>query len=173
MLSRATSLDAIFILRPFRQEHICCHPSQDVRTEFKRLEMLSHQTIMQYGSPAEAADSQQHLVSTFCADALPDPEAGEDSTIESGLDRARLASLQRSTARLISGQAPIPSTKNRPPARPRNTRSIDTVGSLDSNSAGMRTRGIKRSHPEDSSDSTTRRLRNKRSSASLHVQSAS
>ncbi|KAJ7251691.1 hypothetical protein C8J57DRAFT_986518, partial [Mycena rebaudengoi] len=46
MLSRAKSLDGIFILRPFRQKVIQCHPNQDVRAEFKRLDMLAHQTIM-------------------------------------------------------------------------------------------------------------------------------
>ncbi|KAJ7205799.1 hypothetical protein GGX14DRAFT_336316, partial [Mycena pura] len=46
MLSRAKSLDGVFILRPFRLATIQCHPSQDVRDEFKRLDMLCHQTIM-------------------------------------------------------------------------------------------------------------------------------
>ncbi|KAJ7251174.1 hypothetical protein B0H12DRAFT_989070, partial [Mycena haematopus] len=44
MLSRAKSLDGIFILRPFRLSAIQCHPSQDVRNEYKRLDMLCHQT---------------------------------------------------------------------------------------------------------------------------------
>ncbi|KAJ7246240.1 hypothetical protein C8J57DRAFT_985895, partial [Mycena rebaudengoi] len=44
MLSRATSLDGIFILRPFRLQAIQCHPSQDVRNEFKRLDIPCHQT---------------------------------------------------------------------------------------------------------------------------------
>ncbi|KAJ7212649.1 hypothetical protein GGX14DRAFT_309787, partial [Mycena pura] len=44
MISRATSLDAVFILRPFRRKVIQCHPSQDVRAEFKRLDILTHQT---------------------------------------------------------------------------------------------------------------------------------
>jgi hypothetical protein len=70
MLSRAKSLDGIFILRPFRLSAIQCHPSQDVRNEYKRLDMLCHQTTMKYGSAAEAAESQDYLVKTFSADAL-------------------------------------------------------------------------------------------------------
>jgi ATP-dependent exoDNAse (exonuclease V) alpha subunit len=46
MLSRAKSLDGVFILGPFRLATIQRHPSQDVRNEFKRLGMLSHQTVM-------------------------------------------------------------------------------------------------------------------------------
>ncbi|KAJ7127322.1 hypothetical protein C8R43DRAFT_862486, partial [Mycena crocata] len=44
MLSRATSLDGVFILRPFRLGTIQCRPSQDVQNEFKRLDILYHQT---------------------------------------------------------------------------------------------------------------------------------
>ncbi|KAJ7358214.1 hypothetical protein DFH08DRAFT_687039, partial [Mycena albidolilacea] len=33
MLSRAESLDGVFILRPFRQKVIQCRPSEDVRNE--------------------------------------------------------------------------------------------------------------------------------------------
>ncbi|KAJ7674296.1 hypothetical protein B0H17DRAFT_901549, partial [Mycena rosella] len=46
MISRTTSLAGVFILCPFRQKVIQCHPSQDVRSEFKRLDMLTHQTLM-------------------------------------------------------------------------------------------------------------------------------
>ncbi|KAJ7207621.1 hypothetical protein GGX14DRAFT_306349, partial [Mycena pura] len=44
MLSRATSLAAVHILRPFSQKVIQRRPSQDVREEFRRLDMLCHQT---------------------------------------------------------------------------------------------------------------------------------
>ncbi|KAJ7306286.1 hypothetical protein DFH08DRAFT_624982, partial [Mycena albidolilacea] len=44
MLSRAKSLDGVFILRPFRQKIIQCRPREDVRNEFKRLDILCHQT---------------------------------------------------------------------------------------------------------------------------------
>ncbi|KAJ7311670.1 hypothetical protein DFH08DRAFT_620647, partial [Mycena albidolilacea] len=44
MLSRATSLAGVFILRPFNKKVIQRRPSQDVREEFRRLDMLYHQT---------------------------------------------------------------------------------------------------------------------------------
>ncbi|KAJ7120759.1 hypothetical protein C8R43DRAFT_864604, partial [Mycena crocata] len=44
MLSRATSLAGVYILRPFKQKVIQRRPSQDVREEFRRMDMLYHQT---------------------------------------------------------------------------------------------------------------------------------
>jgi hypothetical protein len=81
MLSRAKSLDGVFILRPFRLATIQRHPSQDVRDEFKRLDMLCHQTVIRFGLAAEASESQNYLVNTFSAAALPIPayEAGPDA----------------------------------------------------------------------------------------------
>ncbi|KAJ7351570.1 hypothetical protein DFH08DRAFT_643130, partial [Mycena albidolilacea] len=40
MLSRAKSLDGVFILCPFRQKVIQYRPSEHVRNEFKRLDIL-------------------------------------------------------------------------------------------------------------------------------------
>lgn len=118
MISRAKSLDGIFILRPFRHNKIQCHPSQDVRNEFKRLDILCHQTIMQFGSPTEASESQEYLVKTFSAAALP--QDGDQELVPITPDARRLATLQSTTARLISGVAPTsPSTGC---GRPRNTK---------------------------------------------------
>ncbi|KAJ6448276.1 hypothetical protein C8R47DRAFT_916205, partial [Mycena vitilis] len=44
MLSRATSLAGVYILRPFEQKFIQRQPSQDVREEFRRMDMLYHRT---------------------------------------------------------------------------------------------------------------------------------
>ncbi|KAL1659065.1 hypothetical protein GGF50DRAFT_33099, partial [Schizophyllum commune] len=44
MLSRVKSLDGLFILRPFAFKKITCNLSQDLRTEFKRLEILRLKT---------------------------------------------------------------------------------------------------------------------------------
>jgi hypothetical protein len=99
MLSRAKSLDGVFILRPFRQKVIQCRPSEDVRNEFKRLDVLCHQTKMKYGTPAESAMAQEYLVKTFSPAALP--EDGEPVDFTSGNART-LARLQSSSARLIS-----------------------------------------------------------------------
>jgi hypothetical protein len=99
MLSRAKSLDGVFILRPFRQKVIQCRPSEDVRNEFKRLDILCHQTKMKYGTPTESAMAQEYLVKTFSSAALPNDDELVDFT--SGGART-LARLQSSSARLIS-----------------------------------------------------------------------
>ncbi|KAJ7218941.1 hypothetical protein C8J57DRAFT_998110, partial [Mycena rebaudengoi] len=44
MLSRATSLNGVLILRPFKKKAIQRHPSEDVRNEFRCLDILRHQT---------------------------------------------------------------------------------------------------------------------------------
>ncbi|KAJ7798261.1 hypothetical protein B0H14DRAFT_2297874, partial [Mycena olivaceomarginata] len=40
MLSRAKLPGGVFILHPFRQKVIQCRPREDVRNEFKRLDIL-------------------------------------------------------------------------------------------------------------------------------------
>ncbi|KAJ6531526.1 hypothetical protein DFH09DRAFT_933729 [Mycena vulgaris] len=124
MLSRAKSLDGIFILRPFRLETIQCRPSQDVRNEFKRLDMLCHQTTMKYGSSAEAAEAQQYLVKNFSTAALPNEEDSSLSSTFAAPEARRLAALQATTARLISGQEAPPSGSSRTPRRARNTKRV-------------------------------------------------
>ncbi|KAJ7130749.1 hypothetical protein C8R43DRAFT_830145, partial [Mycena crocata] len=44
MISRATSLEGLVILTPFRKEQICCRQSEDVRNETRRLKFLALQT---------------------------------------------------------------------------------------------------------------------------------
>ncbi|KAG2152921.1 hypothetical protein DEU56DRAFT_713365, partial [Suillus clintonianus] len=44
MVSRATSLQSLFILRPFSYNTICSHPSEDVRREMVRLDILNLNT---------------------------------------------------------------------------------------------------------------------------------
>ncbi|EPQ49909.1 hypothetical protein GLOTRDRAFT_21448, partial [Gloeophyllum trabeum ATCC 11539] len=46
MVSRATSLEGLMILRDFPKSKIRCHPSQEVRQEMQRLEILRLQTTM-------------------------------------------------------------------------------------------------------------------------------
>ncbi|KAJ7110814.1 hypothetical protein C8R43DRAFT_826035, partial [Mycena crocata] len=41
MVSRATSLQGLVILTPFKKDKITCRQSQDVRTEFRRLRYLA------------------------------------------------------------------------------------------------------------------------------------
>ncbi|KAJ7136458.1 hypothetical protein C8R43DRAFT_859936, partial [Mycena crocata] len=44
MVSRATSLQGLVILTPFKKDKICCRQSQDARTEFRRLRYLALST---------------------------------------------------------------------------------------------------------------------------------
>ncbi|KAJ7199865.1 hypothetical protein GGX14DRAFT_335027, partial [Mycena pura] len=44
MLSRAKSLDGVFILRPFNIKRIQSRPCEESRTEFKRIEILRLRT---------------------------------------------------------------------------------------------------------------------------------
>ncbi|KAJ7728360.1 hypothetical protein B0H16DRAFT_1236912, partial [Mycena metata] len=41
MISRVTSLDGLAILTPFEKAKICCRPSEDLRREATRLEILA------------------------------------------------------------------------------------------------------------------------------------
>ncbi|KAJ6598803.1 hypothetical protein B0H10DRAFT_728804 [Mycena sp. CBHHK59/15] len=102
MLSRAKSLDGVFILRPFNQKVVQRHPSQEVRNKFRRLDMLCHQTIMQYGTTEEAAAAQRYLVENFSAQALPEVEEPMEETVDD--DAHRLACLQ---SRLIATAPPL------------------------------------------------------------------
>ncbi|KAL1689109.1 hypothetical protein GGG16DRAFT_25831, partial [Schizophyllum commune] len=44
MLSRARALTGVFVLRPFAIKKITCNMSQDLRVEFKRLNILRLRT---------------------------------------------------------------------------------------------------------------------------------
>ncbi|KAJ7501305.1 hypothetical protein B0H11DRAFT_2224657 [Mycena galericulata] len=104
MLSRATSLEGVFILRPFQKKVIQRHPSQDVRDEFRRLDVLCHQSIMQYGTADEGTEAQEYLVRTFSAQALPNEDnLAEPMDLDVDVGARRLATLQATNARLIAG----------------------------------------------------------------------
>jgi hypothetical protein len=91
----------VYILRPFQKKVIQRRPSQDVREEFRRLDMLTHQTIMQHGAPDEASEARRYLVDTFSSQALPNP----DSEITVHDDARRLEALQKTNSRLIAGDS--------------------------------------------------------------------
>lgn len=105
MLSRATSLGGVYILRHFQRKVIQGHPSQDVREEFRRLDMLTHQTIMLHGTADEASEAQKYLVDTFSPHALPHPNnEGEEDAVPD--EARRLEALQKATSRLMAGAPP-------------------------------------------------------------------
>lgn len=163
MLSRATSLAGVYVLRPFQKKVIQRHPSQDVREEFRRLDMLTHQTIMGYGTSEEASAAQRYLVETFSSQALPDPDNGvEDNTAED--DARRLASLQNANSRLVTGTSrsrAVGSEHTRgasaSPRRARITRTSTYDG--DSNTSSSLQSKKRHSNPGDSASSTTKRRR--------------
>jgi hypothetical protein len=57
MISRMTSLEGLFILRPFQIKKIQSRPSEDMRRETKRLELLNFHTIVQVGTEAEKQEA--------------------------------------------------------------------------------------------------------------------
>ncbi|KAJ7797982.1 hypothetical protein B0H14DRAFT_3546477, partial [Mycena olivaceomarginata] len=99
----ATSLAGVLILRPFQKKVIQRHPRQDVRSEFQRLDMLCHQTIMLHGTPDEAAAAQEYLVSAFSSDALPSVDEVPDTWLDGNGGARRLGLLQATNGRLIAG----------------------------------------------------------------------
>jgi hypothetical protein len=166
MLSRAKSLDGVFILRPFRQKVIQCRPKEDVRNEFKRLDILCYQTKMKYGTPAESKLAQEYLVNTFSLAALP--EDGELVDFTSGNART-LARLQSSSARLISaGATPTSGTRStrstrrstRSPPRRAHNRPPQTSTPMDVDAAALRYQ--KRSCPSEGPDTQEHLTKRKR-----------
>lgn len=61
MVSRATSLEGLLILRPFKRSKICSHPSEDRRRETERLELLRLETLVRYGDAGETAEALRRL----------------------------------------------------------------------------------------------------------------
>ena len=132
MLSRATSLAGVFILRPFSRRVIQRRPSQDVREEFRRLDMLCHQTIMQHGTIEEAAVAQRYLVDNFSAQALPDVDETMGEIADD--DAHRLACLQKATSRLIAGAPPRitqPATRTASTSAPRRRARVLRISGTD------------------------------------------
>ncbi|KAF8192008.1 hypothetical protein K438DRAFT_1590500 [Mycena galopus ATCC 62051] len=165
MLSRAKSLDSVFILRPFRQKVIQCHPSEDVRNEFKRLDILCHQTKMKYGTPAESQLAQEYLVNTFSPAALL--EDGEPVDLTSGNART-LARLQNSSARLISNDtrsSSNQSTRRTACSSPRRARNRPMQSATPIHAVNLALSPPKRSRPSgglDIEEPLTKRTRNRK-----------
>jgi hypothetical protein len=61
MISRATSLNGILILRPFNFSKICCCQSQDSRQEKERINILELETKITHGTLTESMDARQTL----------------------------------------------------------------------------------------------------------------
>lgn len=61
MMSRATSLDGVLILRPFSKTKICCRQSGDICKEVNRLNILKLKTTAEFGTDAEGTTAQLQL----------------------------------------------------------------------------------------------------------------
>jgi hypothetical protein len=146
MISRATSLDGVFILRPFWKKVIQCCPSQDVRNEFKRLDVLAHQTKMKYGTPDEASEAQRYLVENFSEAALPlDPgNAPHDRQ-----DARTLARLQVASSRLVNVGVPTNPHRGARSRCPRHARSQPVAAGMVGHTAPPPSPARKRCAPED------------------------
>ncbi|RDB20445.1 hypothetical protein Hypma_012444 [Hypsizygus marmoreus] len=73
MVSRATSLQGLLILRPFEKKKITCCQSEDARNETERLWKLSLQTIINTGNEnsAQAARRRLHECTRHNSDSSP------------------------------------------------------------------------------------------------------
>jgi len=58
MLSRVSSLEGLVIVRPFAKSKIMCRQSEDARHEFRRLNLLRLQTIVQTSSSEESQQAK-------------------------------------------------------------------------------------------------------------------
>ena len=61
MVSRATSLDGLVVLRDFDARQITKRRSEDLRKEFSRLTLLKWQTIVDHGCGAEMNEAKQMI----------------------------------------------------------------------------------------------------------------
>ncbi|KAJ6544457.1 hypothetical protein B0H19DRAFT_956560 [Mycena capillaripes] len=78
MISRVTSLEGLAILTPFDKAKICCRPSEDLRRESRRLEILALKTIISYGTENERTTAAAKLQNEFRVDV--DKECDSAST---------------------------------------------------------------------------------------------
>lgn len=65
MLSRATSIDGILVLRPFDKKKIRCRPSEDFRKECRRLCCLRMETWLVSGLPSDREYARKVLYNEF------------------------------------------------------------------------------------------------------------
>ena len=62
MLSRATSLNGVMILRPFKRSRISCNLSEDLRNSLRLyIPVLNYETMLEYGSTEEKREASSAL----------------------------------------------------------------------------------------------------------------
>ena len=95
MLSRATSLQSVIILRPFSKKKIRCRSSQDVRNEFQRLRRLQLRTKIIHGSASDKLSATSALRTEFHEDTACEYDRDDPSTILHDMNADPIAALDR------------------------------------------------------------------------------
>jgi hypothetical protein len=98
MVSRATSLEGLLILRPFQQKRITCALSQDTRAEKARLHRLSLETLIEFGNADECKQAQTAL--SVMGDSFPIEESFEPSRDGAEEPFTLLQRLQKQDSRM-------------------------------------------------------------------------
>jgi hypothetical protein len=119
MVSRVTSLQNLFVLRPFNYSVICSHPSQDVRQEMLRLDMLNLNTIIH--TPYATEDQQQQAQNQLPSLSMP---ITEDEPCSQEHQANKLDNLQQGID-LIQSTAGTQSGTTQPPSRRKKRKHAD------------------------------------------------
>ncbi|KAJ6576493.1 hypothetical protein DFH09DRAFT_1311176 [Mycena vulgaris] len=158
MVSRAKSLQGLVILTPFSKDKICSRQSEDVRTEFHRLQYLGLNTVVLYGNHAEALSAKSELKKTFATPAPgglnDDAMTGTGEDVGNHVDR-----LQRLNAVLT---APARCTRlpvNSPLAATAQVPAATVSGALVQSRLTTKKRKLDDASPMSASKSTSKRPR--------------
>lgn len=129
MISRATSLQSLFILRPFNYSVICSHPSQDVRQEMVRLDILNLDTLINtpYATVEQQNQARDQLPSLSMPITEDDPCAQEQQA-------NRLNNLQQAIT-FIKDTAGTQPGKTQPPSRRKKRKHLE----VDNSNVGTQT----------------------------------
>ena len=119
MVSRATSLAELLILRPFHKHKIKCRQSQDSRNESKRVQVLALQTKSKHGSDNER-ELAKRLLSNY-KENFPtanrphvDNEHHRDSSTREGHELSTIQSLLTNNKRKLCETSPEKKMENPP-----------------------------------------------------------
>ena len=124
MVSQATSLAGLLILRPFHKHKIKCRQSQDSQNESKRLQLLALQTKSKHGNDNER-ELAKRLLSNY-KEHFPmanrphvDNEHHRDSSSREGHESTTIQSLLTNNKRMLCETTPEKTMENPPTKRTR------------------------------------------------------
>jgi hypothetical protein len=106
MISRATSLQGLLILRPFNAEKFCCRCSEDTRHENRRISILNLQTQVIHSTAMESAAAQAQLSVIGNGINLNELEGTDDTALTDKQDDnvILLQRIQSSTSKPINSK---------------------------------------------------------------------